>query len=54
MTRPSLQLAKTRIAVLRKITITKITVLGNFFLPCHTVNSKKSHKYRQSESLGQR
>jgi hypothetical protein len=47
--------AKTRLAVLRKITITKIRVLGKILLLHLALNSKKkNHKGRQSEGLGQR
>jgi hypothetical protein len=35
--------AKIIIAVLREITITKITVLRRILLPCPTLNSEKDH-----------
>jgi hypothetical protein len=35
---------KTILAVLREITITKITVLRRILLPCPTLNSEKDHK----------
>jgi predicted ATPase len=42
--------AKTILAVLRKITITKIIVLGKIL----ALNSEKNHKGRQNETLGQK
>ena len=42
MTKP--EAAKTILAVLREITITKITVLRKIPLPYPTLNSKKNHK----------
>jgi hypothetical protein len=47
--------AKLRLGFLRKITITKITVLRKILMPYLTLNSeKKTQKSRQSESLGRR
>jgi hypothetical protein len=46
--------AKSRVAVLGKITIIKITVLRRILLLHLTQNSEKYCNDRQSESLGQR